>query len=481
MKTKPKQEPRPKALPKPQSKPRSKPRPRDTGDAEALVRWVLDQALAAGAEAAEGYFEHARRTTIRVQDGQVENQVQADEAGIGLRVLLDHRMGFSSTTRLEPDELGGFVEEAIELARLATPDESAMLPTGGPAGGAALVSLDLVDSALRDATTGDKTALLARNEAAARAPDPRLRTDFFIYDDQLSLVHLASTHGVRVTYEAGHYAMTGAALTLTDGTGGGTESGGFRAGRRFGDLEEPRFGRLLAERALRTVGGRPLPPGTMTVVFPPDFAAEILSGLAMALEGPNVIKGDSFLAGRLGERIGSDLWNVIDDGTLPGGLGTAPADGEGVPCEYHHPIVAGRLTSFLHDSYSAARMNILSTGNAHRDSFRCLPRVGHRNLILTPGHRTPEEILATIDHGLYVHQTTHTGGIDPVTGLYSVAAAGQLIERGRLGRPVAHVTVASSLQEMLRNLVAVAHDLEWCGAVATPTLAIDKMTVAGEG
>lgn len=456
-------------------------------DSEALVRLVLDQALAAGADAAEGYFENTRRTTIRVQDGKTESLTRADDSGLGLRVLVDHRIGFSATSRVGRDELAAFAREAVELARLATADEHALLPAGADGGGAdggeaaPAEKLDLFDPALRGATVADKTDLVVRHEAAAHKIDPRIRTDFFIYEDQLSRIHLASTRGVRVSYEAAHYTLTGTALTMSDGQGGGTEAMGFRAGRRLGDLEEPRFGRLLGERAMRMIGGRPLPPGRMTVVFPPDFAAEVLYALAMALEGPSVVKGDSFLAGRLGESIGSPLWNVIDDGTLPRGLGSAPADGEGVPCAYHHPIVGGRLSGFLHDSYSAARMSSALTGNAGRASFRCLPRVEPRNLILTPGHRTPEEIIAGIDHGLFIHQTTHTGGIDPVTGLYSVAAAGQLIEGGRLGRPVAHVTVASSLQEMLRNLVAIGSDLEWCGVVASPTLAFEGMTVAGEG
>ncbi len=447
-------------------------------DSEALVRLVLDQALDAGAEAAEAYFERARRTTIRVQDGKRENLTRADDAGLGLRVLVDHRIGFTATNRLAPDALRAFAREAVELARLATPDEHAILPAGDGAGGAA--ELALLDPELRDATVDDKTSLLARHEAAARI-DPRIKTDFFMYDDQIGEIRLASTRGVNVRYEAGHYSIGGAALTMADGQGGGTESGGFRAGRRLADIEEPRLGRLLGERALKVVGGRPLPPGSMVVVFPPDFAAEVLCALADALAGPSVVKGDSFLASRMGETIGSDLWNVIDDGTLPGGLGSAPADDEGVPCAYHHPIVGGRLKAWLHDCYSAARMNTTPTGNASRDSFRSLPRVGPRNLIMTPGHRTPEEIMAGIDHGLYIHQTTHTGGIDAVTGLYSVAAAGQLIEGGKLGNPVAHVTVASTLQDMLRNLVAVAHDLEWCGSIGTPTLVFEKMTVAGEG
>jgi PmbA protein len=449
-------------------------------DPEALVRLVLDQAIAAGADAAEVYFERSRKTMVRVQDGKPENITRADDAGLGLRVLIDHRIGFSATSRLAPEVLAAFARDTVELARLATPDEHAVLPAGGPAN-ADTAALALVDPRLRDATVEEKMDLLVRHEQAARAVDPRLKTDFFIYGDQISQIHLASTRGVRVSYEAGECSITGTALTMSDGQGGGTEAMGSRAGRRFADLDERPLGRLVGERAIKMVGGRPLPPQPITVVFPPDFAAEVLAALAGALCGTSVVKGESFLAGRLDHRIGSDLWNVIDDGTLPGALGTAPADGEGIPCAYQHPIIGGRLASFLHDSYSAARMGTLSTGNAFRGGFRSPPGVEPRNLILTPGHRTPEELVAGIDRGLLVYQTIHTGGIDPVTGLYSVAAGGQLIEGGRLGRPVLHVTVASTLQEMLENLVAVGHDLEWSGTIAAPTLVFERMTVAGEG
>jgi PmbA protein len=448
----------------------------DHPDPERLSSRVLDQALAAGADAAEVYYERARGTLIRTEDGEAESQERPDEQGIGLRLLVGQRLAFSSTTGLTEKELTAFVEGSVERARSAPPDEHATLPAASPIPDAA--PLALLDPALRNATLDEKTSLVNSQTAVH---DPRLRDNHFSYVDRLSHIHLASTRGIRLTYDSGRYTIWGTVRTAPGDSGGEAAADGRQAGRRLADLSEPHLGRLLADRALRMIGGHPLEAKTATVVFPPDLAASIIATLADALTGTCALMKDCFLVGSFGERIGSDLWNLIDDGTLPGGLGSAPADAEGVPCAYHHPLVNGRLTGRLHDTHSAARMGMRPTGNARRASFRSPPATAHRNLILTPGHLTPEEILAGIDHGILVQNLIPNQSIDPVSGVYSATIAGQLIERGRPARPVAHLTMSTSLADLLANLIAIAHDLEWCGDIATPTLAFEKMAIANEG
>jgi PmbA protein len=278
---------------------------------------------------------------------------------------------------------------------------------------------------------------------------------------------------VRVVTTAAKAGIAGRAVARADAAA--VARGRFTS-RRLADFAAPHLGPELARRAVHLIGAGPAAPARLTVVLPPDLAADLLAALADALAAPAVSRGASFLAGRLGKRIGNDLLNVIDDATLPGALGSAPADDEGTPTGYHHPIVGGRLAGWLADTGSAARLGTRSTGNAVRASFRTPPVVGPRNLILTPGHRTPAEIIAGIEHGLLIEEAERAAPFDPARGNYALRAAGRLIVHGRPGRPVRGI-VAGLLPEMLVNLAALGHDLAFAGPIAAPTIAIAGMSV----
>jgi PmbA protein len=235
------------------------------------------------------------------------------------------------------------------------------------------------------------------------------------------------------------------------------------------------------ERVLACRDADPAPgrlPRELTVVLPPDHAARILQGLAGAMSAARVLGERSCLAGQLGKMIGSELLNIIDDGTLPGGLGSAPVDAEGVPSAYHHPVLNGRLTSYLSDTASARRMQVASTGNTARQDFRHPPAIRPRNFLLCPGHRTPEDIVGAIDHGLLVFEVVSPTArwVDVASGRITLAAYGRLIEHGKLGRTVV-VPLAGSLLEVLAGLSAVAHDVTWSGTIASPTIAVDGFRV----
>lgn len=435
-------------------------------DPERLTGLALDLALDAGADGAEIYYERSQISRIQVENGKVEGSVAGREEGIALRILVGQHLGFFATTELGANDLESFVSEAIARTRRLAPVEHAALPAGNPVPDASL--LDLVDPALSQATIDEKKSLVIAEESAARRADPQSATTLFTYEDRLRFMQLASTGGARVSYESGTASISG---TVSDGA---TRITGRRAARHLADVAGPSLGHLLGGRMRDLHGGHPPREETMTVIFPPDLAAVIVATIARAA----LVGYDSPLASKLGERIGTELWNLVDDGTFPGGLASAPADDEGVASAYRHPLVNGRLAGLLHTYQSAARMGLPPTGNARRASFRSPPAAAHRNLILTPGHQTPEEILSGIDRGLYVEAMNGAG--EPSGGRFSAAIAGHVVERGHRTRAVAGARLESSIEEVLGTLVAVGHDLEWWGEIATPTLVFEKMRISGD-
>ncbi len=442
---------------------------RDEADLETVAGKALAAALGAGADEAEAYVERTRVTCVHRIGRRTTSHTYMEE-GIGLRVLAGGRPGFWALSGASGEHLGALARRAVgstqgepARAHAVLPEPATAIPAAEP--------FALVDPALIVATIAEKSALLEREEDACRAAVRLARADF-MYEDRLSETHLASTRGVRVATTAAKAGISGRVIARADRA---AVASGRVTTRRFTDLATPCLGPLLGARAARIAGAGRAPAGRRTLVLPPDLAADLLAALAVALSADRVVRGESFLAGRLGRRVGNDLLNVIDDGTLPGGLASAPLDDEGTPTAYHHPIVGGRLAGWLCDATSAAALGLPSTGNAMRTSCRMPPAIGPRNLILTPGCRTPEEIVAAIEHGLLVHEAERKA-FDAASGRYLLSVTGQLITHGQPGR-AARGTVTALLPEMLMNLTALGHDLAFTNLVAAPTIAIAGVSV----
>jgi PmbA protein len=249
--------------------------------------------------------------------------------------------------------------------------------------------------------------------------------------------------------------------------------------RRRSALEEPEaIGSRAAERALGRLGARRVRTCEVPVIFDGVSARSLLGNLVSCLSGYAIYRRSSFLAGRLQETIASELVSVVDDGRLPGGLGSRPFDGEGLATRRSVVIEHGRLESYLLDSYSGRKLGMASTGNAAR-SAGSAPRVGASNLWIEPGTSSLEEMIAGTERGLLV--TDLFGfGFNTVTGDFSRGVRGAWIEGGETVHPVEEITVAGNLADMLKRIDALGSELIWLGSVAAPALRIERMTVAGE-
>jgi len=229
---------------------------------------------------------------------------------------------------------------------------------------------------------------------------------------------------------------------------------------------------------LRRLGAKKVKTAHVPVVFDPLVATSILEHIFEGVNGDSVYRGASFLAGKLGQKIASENVNVIDDGTMPGGFGTAPFDGEGIPTRRTVVIENGVLKSYVLNTYTARKLGLQTTANASR-GLAGTPGIGPGNYFLQPGTKTQQQIIGEIKEGLYV--TEFLGhGANLVTGDYSRGASGLWISGGELAFPVEEITVAGNLKEMFLNISEIANDLEFRGAVASPTIRIDGLTVGGE-
>jgi PmbA protein len=207
-------------------------------------------------------------------------------------------------------------------------------------------------------------------------------------------------------------------------------------------------------------------------------ARALLGEICDAVNGDLIYRGASFLAGKLGQSVAGENVTVVDDGAMPGGFGSSPFDGEGVPTRRTVVIERGVLKSYLLNTYTARKLSLKTTGNAAR-GLAGTPGIGSGNFFLQPGGRTREQMIADVPDGLYVTEFLGFGG-NLVTGDFSRGAGGLWIHNGELAYPVEEITVAGNLKDLLFHITEIGNDLEFRGATACPTIRVDGLTVAGE-
>jgi PmbA protein len=441
--------------------------------AERVAGW------ARSGEDVEVYVARGDETEIRAYDGEVESLTSATSAGIGVRVVVDHKLGFAWAGSLDDSVLAETLDEARDNAAFATVDEHVQLAVPD---GVAAVPVDLWDDTLASVPTSVKVEAALALEAQARGADPRIRqVSSADYGDGSVQVALVSTTGVRSAYR-----KTSGFLSVGVIAGDGEASqtgGGFSVGRGFEGLDPDKATADAVERAVRMLGATKGPSGRSIVVFDRRVATTLLSVISSALSGEAVAKGRSFFAGRIGEQVGGALVTLVDDPTDPRAYGAAAYDAEGLACRRNELIAQGVLQGFLYDTIAGSRAGLASTGSAVRGGFSGTPGVGCRALTLAPGPEGFDEagLLSAVGEGLFVQSMTGVhSGVNPISGDFSVGAEGLMIRDGKLAEPVREITVASTLQRMLHSFVAIGADVEWLpGIAAAQTLAIGDMQVSG--
>jgi PmbA protein len=446
---------------------------------------VVERALAcargAGAVAADAVVVESELLETRVRGREIDFVKQARERSLGLRAFAGAggapSGALASSSDLSPEAVERLAAQAVALARATAADPSAGLPADGFA--TDLPDLQLFEPGDHPLDASSRIGAARAAESAARAADARIaNSEGSGASSQLARIAYGNSAGFRGAYESARHSLSCEPIAR-DAQGGMQRDYWLSLGRRWSGLEPPAVvGRRAAERALRRLGARRVPTCEAAVLFDPVTAPSLVRQLASCLSGYAVYRGASYLAGKLGERVASEHVTLIDDGRLPGGLGSKPFDGEGLPTRRNRLVERGRLCSYLLDTYAGRKLGLASTGNAARGPASA-PTAAPTNLWLEPGSRSPEQIVASTERGLLVTELIGMG-FNPVTGDYSRGAAGLWIERGEIAYAVQGVTIAGNLAEMLAAVDAVGSDLLWLGATAAPTLRVARMTIAGD-
>ena len=435
---------------------------------------LLNKVKKKGASAADVVAVEGDAASVQVRLSAVDKLSKAEEKRLGLRVYFGKRSAGASTSDFTPAALDDLVETTCALARAVVEDPYAGLPDAG-AMATDIPDLDLFDSHTISMDRMIDTA--TRTERAALAVDTRLTNsegaDFGSFSGRTLF---ANSHGFYGDFRSSNFSFSVSPIAAQDGPM--QRDYWYAVGRKLAGLDSPEaVGQEAGRRTVRRLGSRKVPTCRVPIVFDPEMAGSFLGNLCSAVNSYAIYKGASYLIGRLGERIACEAVSVYDDGRIPLGLGSKPFDGEGLPTRQTVIVERGILKSYLVDTYAGRKLGLASTGNASR-SIGEAPSAGATNFYLAPGAISPETIIQSVTRGLYVTELIGFG-INMVTGDYSRGAVGFWIENGELAYPVEEITIAGNLKDMWMGVEAIGNDLAFRGRIASPTVKLAEMTVAG--
>ena len=428
---------------------------------------------------AECVLRSGAELSAKVRKGEPELVEEAGTRSAGLRVIQSKRVASTSTSDLTDRGLDRFVSDAIELVGLSQED-----PFAGPADPKLLCDpakapdLDLYDPAGGAVDAGRAIAIAREGEAAALTFDPRITNSegaTFGRNAGGAVVLLSS--GFRGTAKGSYQSLYVVPIAADEG---GKNRRGYHwtARRHLAELDPAaEVGREAARRTLRKLGARTVPTCEVPVVFDPDAARSILGMLAGCVMGSSIWRKSSYLVGREGTRVASDLVTVVDDPLLPRAPGSRAFDGEGLASRRNLVVEKGTLRTYLCDSYSARKLGRESTASASRGGGAGVGP-STTNFVLQPGTDSNETIVRATKLGLYVTEMMGFG-FNAVTGDFSRGASGFWIDGGELTYPVSEVTISLNIDELWKTIDAIGSDLDLRTATASPTIRVAKMTVAG--
>ena len=455
-------------------------------DRETLSK-VLAKALAKGGDFADVYIESRTSRQIVMQESRFRSGLYGISQGAGVRVISGNQTGYAYTDEITPEKLMRAAEVASYVAQGGVPVAPVNLTTP------ARDNYITVQQPLGEIADEKRIEIIERANAAALGYDKRIKMALIDYNDEVRSRVIATSEGVYLRDELPLLFFIVQAMS-DDGKARhmARERLSYHSGFEMFNMVTPeKVAENAAREAIAMLAAEDAPAGIMDVVMQNGWGGVLVhEAVGHPLEADNIAKGIGAFTGKVGKKVASDLFTMVDDGTMPNFRGTINFDDEGTPAKKNVLIENGVLNGYMTDVLSAGQLGMDRTGNGRRESFRYIPIPRMTNTYIANGESNPEDILASTNKGLYV-QSLSGGSVNPVTGVFNFTCReAYLIENGKKTKPVKGATLIGSCMDVITNIDAVGNDLDFgpgiCGkgqnaevTAGQPTVRIRGINVGG--
>lgn len=436
---------------------------------------VLKKAKAKGADEAEVYVQLSEGVSIEMKDGEVDSFEGANEHGIGLRVLSGSRLGFSYTTDFDKKSLDKLIDDAVKSALNTYSDNFNGLPSLIDKYGNAKIFDDKVASA----SINEKIERARLLEELAKGYDKRItKVRKASVDFSVTEIFLLNSNDIDLHQKGSNCSAS--IMVVAEDKGEAQMAWDYASHRFYDNLNIKEVAETAGKRAVDLLGAQKISSCKAPVILADNVASEFLGVLTGSFSADSVLKNKSLLKDKKGEKLFSELINIIDDGLIDGMAGSSVFDGEGVPVQKKALVEKGVVKGYLHNIYTAKRMKESPTGNGMRGGFKGIPNIGITNLFIEKGEKTLEGLFSDIAEGIYITEAMGMHTANPISGDFSVGAVGFYIKNGKIAYPVREIAIAGNILELFNKIDAVGSDLRFYGKIGSPSLRIQEMSISGK-
>jgi TldD protein len=455
-------------------------------DKETLDK-VIAKALEKGGDFADVYLEHRISRQIVMEESKFKSGLYGISQGAGVRVISGNKTGYAYTDEITEEKLLRASEVASYVAKNGTQVSPVHITeTTRP-------SFITVLQPLGEIADEKRIAVIERADQAAKDYDPRIKMALIEYNDEVRSRVIANSEGI---YLKDELPLLFFIVQVMSDDGKARHMARERLSNHSGfemfeKVTPETVARNAAREAIAMLAAEAAPAGIMDIVMQNGWGGVLVhEAVGHPLEADNIAKGIGAFTGKMGQKVASDCFTMVDDGTLPDFRGTIDFDDEGTEAKRNVLIENGVLKGFMTDILSAKQLNIKRTGNGRRESFRYIPIPRMTNTFIDKGKDNPEDILASTRKGIYV-QSLSGGSVNPVTGVFNFTCReSYLIENGKKTKPIRGATLIGSCMDVISNIDAVGDDLAFgpgiCGkgqaaevTVGQPTVRIRGINVGG--
>ena len=440
-------------------------------ESSAFAEDIIKRVLARGCDAGEVYMKNSSGISVEAKNGQVEALEASRDFGLALKVIKKKKMGFAFTT--DKDNIEEAISNAVQGTELTGIDEYVGIPEQIPSD-----EVLIYDKRIKDIREEDiiKDSLLL--EKSTLSYDKRItkvrKAEVGVGEGHTIIVN---SNGVRAAYKSSYYSAHVTALARDDS--GESQMGWDYAGsRKIDDVDIESVGKRAAQRATELLGSRKISAVKVPVIISDAVAVDFLEILSASLSAEAVQKKRSFLADRTGQQVISPLIDICDDGTLPWRTGTRPVDDEGVPTKNKEIISRGVLKGYIHNTYTARKHGVVSTGNAIRRGAGSLPGVGVTNFYIRPGEMSHHDLMKSLPRGIVILSAMGVHTANPVSGDFSVGISGLWIEDGSVHYPVKEAIISGNILDMFKKVEGVGSNLVFYGSTGSPSILLGEMDIS---